>query len=302
MSAELKQAQNSCTDTHLSGKELDGTAVTFPEIGLGTYLYRGTAELLRKGLELGATFIDTAELYQNEEVVGRAIKGIREQVFVATKTHHFRYHEVIQCAEASLLRLGIDTIDLYQLHYPNASVPIVETMSAMEELVLQGKVRFIGVSNFTLPEFLKAQAALKRNKLVSNQMRYSIVDRTIERDLLPFCQQHKVTLIAYSPLGHDFRNVLASDPGGALEQVARAVAKTKAQVALSWCLAKPGVVVIPKTECEAHMIENCKASGLRLTPEQLAKLDNAIKFRFRSRFSVAMRRFVRRTMQRIRGR
>jgi len=301
MFPEVKQPQNPCADANIRGKELDGTGVVLPEIGLGTYLYRGTAELLRKGLDLGATFIDTAELYQNEEVVGRAVKGIRDQVFVATKTHHFKYHEVIQSAEASLLRLGIDTIDLYQLHYPNASVPIAETMSAMEELVQQGKVRFIGLSNFTVPEFRKAQAALKRNKLVSNQVRYSIVDRTIERELLPFCQLHKVTLIAYSPLGHNFRNVLAADPVGALEQVTRAVQKTKAQVALNWCLLKPGVVVIPKTESEAHMLENCKASDWRLTPEHLAKLDRAIKFRCRSRLRVALRRFIRRTAQRIRG-
>src|SRR5215472_3280677 len=212
-----------------------------PEIGLGTYLYRGTAELLRKGVELGATFIDTAELYENEEVVGRAVKGIRDQVFIATKTHHFKYDEVIQCAEASLRRLGIDTIDLYQLHWTNATVPIAETMAAMEELVQQGKVRFLGVSNFGVRDVLEAQAALKRNKLVSNQMRYSIIDRTVERQVLPFCQQHQLTLIAYSPLGHSFRNVLEADPTAALERVARETGKTKAQVALNWCLAKPGV-------------------------------------------------------------
>ena len=233
--------------------------------------------------------------------VGRAVRGIRDQVFIATKTDHFKYDEVIQCAEASLLRLGIDTIDLYQLHYPNAAVPIAETMSAMEDLVQQGKVRFLGVSNFTPPEFLKAQASLKRNRLVSNQMRYSIVDRTIERTLLPFCQRHKVTLIAYSPLGHNFRNVLAADSDGTLEQVARAVHKTKAQVALNWCLVKPGVVVIPKTESEGHLLENCNASGWRLTPEQVAELNQAVKFRCRSRLRVALRRFVRRIAQRIRG-
>jgi diketogulonate reductase-like aldo/keto reductase len=301
MPAKLTQ-QTLCPGPELGFKELDGTGVVLPEVGVGTYLYRGSAELLRKGLELGATFIDTAELYQNEEVVGRAINGMREQVFIATKTHHFRYHDVIQCAEASLSRLGIDTIDLYQLHWPNAAVPINETMSAMEELVQQGKVRFIGLSNFTVPEFLRAQATLKKTKLVSNQVRYSLVDRTIERDLLSFYQRRKVTVIAYSSLGHNFRNMLAADPGGALDQVAREVHKTRAQVALNWCLVKPGVVVIPKTESEAHMIENCKASGWRLTPDQVAKLDRAIQFRCRSRLRVALRRFVRKTVQRVRGR
>lgn len=294
--------QTSSRESTMFFRALAGTGIQLPEIGIGTYLYRGTSQLLRKGIELGANFIDTAELYGNEEVVGRAVKGIRDQVFVATKTHHFKYQEVIHCAEASLLRLGIDTIDLYQLHHPNAAVPIAETMAAMEQLVQQGKVRFIGVSNFTVPEVLKAQAALKMNKLVSNQMRYSIIDRTIERELLPFCQQHNLTLIAYSPLGHSFRNVLAADTAGVLEHVAREACKTKAQVALNWCLAKPGVVVIPKTESEAHLAENCASSGWRLTAEQVEKLNRGIKFRCRGRFEVAVRTFVRRTLQRVRGR
>jgi len=170
-------------------RALGGTGIQLPEIGIGTYLYQGSSELLRRGIELGANFIDTAELYGNEEVVGRAIRGLRERAFIATKTHHFRYQEVLQCAEASLKRLGLDTIDLYQLHLANAAVPIAETMAAMEELVEQGKVRFIGVSNFSVPEFVRAQAALKRHELVSNQLRYSIVDRTVERDLLPFCHR-----------------------------------------------------------------------------------------------------------------
>src|SRR5437879_5028797 len=94
-------------------KELGWTGVKVPEIGLGTYLYKGTSDLLRRGLDFGANLIDTAELYDNEEVVGRAIAGIRDEVFVATKTHHWRYHEVLKCAEASLKKLRIETIDLY---------------------------------------------------------------------------------------------------------------------------------------------------------------------------------------------
>jgi len=272
------------------------------EIGIGTYFYAGTSELLRKGIELGANFVDTAELYGNEDVVGRAVKEIRERVFVATKTHHFKYKEVLQCAEASLKRLGIDTIDLYQLHLANAAVPIAETMGAMEELVQQGKVRYLGVSNFTVPELVEAQAALKKNKLVSNQMRYNVADRTIERDVLPFCREHNVTLIAYSPLGHNFRELLAADSKGVLEEVARETHKSKAQVALNWCLAKRGVMVLAKTESEEHMKENCGSSGWRLTPEQLGRLDRGIKFRRRGPFEVALRRFVRRTAQKVRGR
>jgi Aldo/keto reductases, related to diketogulonate reductase len=131
--------------------------VTIPEIGIGTYLYQGTSELLRRGLDLGAAFVDTAEFYRNEEIVGQAVRGIRERVFVATKVNHWRRREVLASADASLRKLGVDTIDLYQLHWPNSAIPIEETISAMEELVDQGKVRFIGVSNFTLPELKRAE-------------------------------------------------------------------------------------------------------------------------------------------------
>lgn len=282
-------------------KELGATGVNVPEIGLGTYLYQGSSELLRRGIELGATFIDTAELYENEEVVGRAIKGIRDRVFIATKTHHFKYEDVLNCAEMSLKRLGIDTIDLYQLHHPNAAVPIEETMGAMEELVKQGKVRFIGLSNFTVPEFEKAQVALSKVKLASNQMRYSIIDRSMEVEMLPYCEKNRVTLLAYSPLGHSFQNILAADSKGVLEDIARATRKTNAQVALNWCLCKSRVVAIPKTESPEHMAQNCQSSGWRLSDEQIALLDMGIKFRKRSRWEIALRRLVRRTAQRARA-
>lgn len=280
-------------------KELGATGVNLPEVGIGTYLYQGSAELLRRGIDLGATFIDTAELYENEDVVGRAIKGIRDRVFIATKTHHFKYQDVLKCAEMSLKRLGIDTIDLYQLHHPNAAVPIEETMGAMEELVRQGKVRFIGLSNFTVPEFEQAQSSLTRVKLVSNQMRYSIIDRSLEVEMLPYCQNHRVTLLAYSPLGHSFQNILTADSNGVLQSIARDTGKTKAQVALNWCLCKSGVVVIPKTESSEHMAENCRSSGWRLNDEQIAMLDGGVKFRKRSRLEVALRKLVRRTAQRM---
>ena len=302
MSTQFQPTADAATPSMVYSKKLGDVGVSVPEIGIGTYLYRGDSELLRQGVDWGATFIDTAELYQNEEVVGRAIKGIRDRVFIATKAHHWKYHEVLRCAEASLQRLGIDTIDLYQVHWPNAAVPIAETMGAMEALVRQGKVRFVGVSNFTVPEFARAQAALSKIKIVSNQMRYSIVDRTVETELLPYCQQRGVTLIAYSPLGHSFQKVLQSDPTGIFGQLSRLTGRSPAQIALNWCLAKPGVIAIPKTESRAHLEENCQSSGWRLTPDQTAMLDQGIRFMRRSRFSVALRRIARRSLQTIRRR
>ena len=286
----------------MNNKELGRTGVNIPEIGLGMWQYKGGVEVLRKGLESGALFIDTAELYENEEVAGRALQHFKGRVFVATKTHHWRYEEVIQCAEASLRRLGIETIDLYQLHWPNAAVSIAETMAAMEELVQQGKVRFIGLSNFTVKEFKEAQATMRKCKIAANQVRYNLVDRTIDGDVLPFCRQTGVTVIAYSPLANSFQRLIDADPLKVLEKVAKMTNKTRAQVALNWCISKAGVVTIPKTESIQHMVENCQASGWQLTDEQIAMLDEGVRFRRRSRLEVALRRWLRRTMQKIRRR
>jgi len=282
-------------------KRLGSTGVNVPEIGIGTWEYRGGPDLLRKAVEFGAALIDTAEYYGNEDVVGQAIKGFRERVFVATKTNHWRWRDVMFSAEASLKKLGIDYIDLYQLHWPNAAVPVEETMSAMEELVDQGKVRYLGVSNFSTKEMQRAQLALRKQRLVSNQLRYSLIERTIEPRILPYCQRHQITVLAYSPLGHAFQRVTEADSGDVLGVVARAAGKTRVQVALNWCTSKAGVVAIPKTESEGHLAENCASSGWRLSEEHVRLLDRSIRFRRRSRPEAALRRLVRNTLQRVRG-
>ncbi len=127
-------------------KELGQTGTMIPEIGQGTWQYTAGPDLLRKGVELGACLIDTAEAYGNEDLVGRAVKDLRDRVFLATKVspRHFRYPEVLKSADQSLRRLNTDYVDLYQLHRPTSTVPIEETMAAMEHLVDVGKVRFIG--------------------------------------------------------------------------------------------------------------------------------------------------------------
>jgi len=279
-------------------KVLGSSGVAIPEIGIGTYLYQGTSELLRRGIDLGAAFIDTAEYYRNEEIVGQAIRGVCERVFVATKVNHWRRREVLASADASLCKLGVDTIDLYQLHWPNSAVPIEETMSAMEELVDQGKVRFIGVSNFTLSELKRAERAMRKYRIVANQLRYSIVHRSIEPHLLPYCLERQIAVIAYSPLGHRFSSLIAADPKGALASVAQEIGRTVAQIALNWCLVKPGVVVIPKTESSDHLTENCQSSDWRLTAEQMSLLNRSVRFRSRGPLEQLLRRFVRGLVQR----
>jgi diketogulonate reductase-like aldo/keto reductase len=149
-------------------KQLGNTNVKVPEIGLGLWKYKGGVEPLHRGIELGAFLLDTAEVYGTEDVTGQAIKGIRDKVFLATKVsgNHLRYDDVLKAADASLRELETDHIDLYQIHWPNSSVPIKDTMRAMETLVDRGQVKYIGVSNFSVRELQEAQAAMRNHPIV----------------------------------------------------------------------------------------------------------------------------------------
>jgi len=259
-------------------KELGKTGHLISEIGMGTSKYTGGPEPLRAGIELGASHIDTAEDYETEDQVGSAVAGMRDRAFIATKVfpNHFRYDDVLEAAENSLRMLSTDCIDLYQLHKPNDAIPIDETMRAMDRLVDDGKVRFIGVSNFSV-EQLKAAQSATRHRVVSNQVRYSLADRRIEEELLPYCQESGVTVIAYSPLAAlwGFGNAKSSPHDSAIKTVAKTTGKTRVQVALNWCLSREGVVVIPKSDSVERTVENCGASGWRLSEEQLRTLDEA---------------------------
>jgi diketogulonate reductase-like aldo/keto reductase len=269
-----------------------------PELGVGTWKYTSGVEALRRGIDLGAAFIDTAEAYKNEQLVGDAVKGVRERVFLATKvsSSHFGYSDVLKAADRSLQLLGTDYIDLYQLHWPNRNIPIGETMSAMEDLVDAGKVRFIGVCNFSLRQFEQARAVMRKHSIVSNQLPYSLIDRNIETSrLLSFCQMHRVSVIAYSPLGHDFRKIAARDRGDILGRLAAMTGRSKAQIALNWCISKDAVVAIPKASSAARVEENCQASGWRLTGEQARMLEE--NFRRRGRVEVRLRRAAGRILE-----
>jgi diketogulonate reductase-like aldo/keto reductase len=220
-------------------------------------------------------------MYGTEDVVGQALKGRRQGVFLATKVSgtHLRYDDVMRAAAASLRRLDTDSIDLYQIHWPNAQVPIRETMRAMEALVDAGQVKYIGVSNFSLQELRAAQAAMSKYPIVANQVLYNLNQRDIERDLLPYCQEHHVTIIAYTPLddGRLAQSSWLRRRRGmeVLQQVAAETHKTLAQVALNWCTSRPNVIAIPKSDSATRTEENCGASGWRLSPEQIQRLDAA---------------------------
>lgn len=265
-------------------KELGATGTMVPEIGIGVWRYGGGVAPLRKAVDLGASLIDTAEVYGTENVVGQAIKGIRDSVFVASKVSgdHLRNKDVIKAAEASLKRMDISCIDLYQIHWPAGHVPIAETMRAMEDLADRGMIKYIGVSNFSAAELREALAVMKHHPIVSNQVIYSLNRRGIEDELVPYCAQNQVTIIAFTPLDSGRlakRAEYESNPKGmrTLAQIAKETGKTLAQVALNWITAKPGTITIPKSDHVERVEENCGASGWRLSGEQVHLLDEAFK-------------------------
>lgn len=255
-------------------KQLGDTKVRISEIGQGTWQYRGGIAPLKVGISLGATHIDTSEMYGTEETVGDAIADDRERVFLATKVSpsHLHHHDLIRAADASLHRLNTRTLDLYMIHWPNPSIPIKESMGAMEELVKQGKIMHIGVSNFSVEELKAAQRALSSNKVVSNQVEYNLNNREIEKDLIPYCKKEKITVIAYSPLARgQILNDKKSDE--LLERIGKKYGKKKVQVILNFLTREDNVVAIPKANSEEHVRENCGASGWRLSEEDVRKID-----------------------------
>jgi diketogulonate reductase-like aldo/keto reductase len=262
-------------------KELGNSGVMVPEIGLGVWRYRGGVDPLRRGIELGANLIDTAEVYGTEDVVGQAVSGIRDRVFIASKVSgsNLRHDDVLRAADASLRRLQSGFIDLYQLHWPNSAIPIADTMRAMETLVDRGLVRHIGVSNFSLPELREAGAALRKYPIVSNQVLYNLNRREIEDDLLPYCVENRITIIAYTPLDDGRLAVMPrfrmNRKMQVLGRIAKETGKTPGQVALNWCTSRPYAIAIPKSNRTSRVVENCGASGWRLTEQQIQALDAA---------------------------
>jgi diketogulonate reductase-like aldo/keto reductase len=275
-------------------KQLGKSGVQIPEVGIGTWDYHGGPDPLRKGLEAGALFVDTAESYGSEPVVAEAIGSLRDRVFLATKVspQNFRRADLFKAADDSLARLRTDYIDLYQLHKPNDRIPLEETLGAMEDLVERGKVRFIGVSNFSVEQLQQAQRVMRRQTIVTNQVRFSLIDRTIDQALMPYCQRNKITIIAYSPLARGFQRILDCDPSRVLAKAGKNTGRTAVQVALNWCLCREGVVIIPKGNSVEHVLENCGASDWRLSPEQVREIDEAILYRRRGRLETLLRASV----------
>ena len=267
-------------------KDFAKTGRKVSEVGMGTYYdppwiataflgwRRGSkakVEGMKAGLDAGITLVDTAEIYQSEVLVAKAIRGRkRDELFLATKvwSSHLRRDDLIRAFQRSLRRLGTSYIDLYQVHWPNPGVPIGETMAAMEELVRDGKLMHIGVSNFSLGQLEAANSALARSQLSSVQLNYSLIHRDVERDVLPYCNREGIALLAYYPLGH---GKLSSDPR--LDGISMKNGKSRTQVALRWLARKPNVFPIPRASAEIHVGEDAGVSGWELSDSDSAELE-----------------------------
>jgi diketogulonate reductase-like aldo/keto reductase len=260
-------------------------------VGQGTWKIEGepaaAVRALRRGMDLGLTHIDTAEMYgdgRSEQVVGRAIQGRRrEDVFLVSKVlpSHASYEGVLKACERSLRHLGTDYLDVYLLHW-RGSVPLEETFRAFEDLVEQGKIKAYGVSNFDVDDLEKAYALSAGKRLVCNQVLYHLKERTIEARVLPWCERHGVAVVAYSPFGQDDFPGPKTPGGKLLAEIGERHGKTARQVALRFLLRAKNVFVIPKSGQIAHVEENAGTMGFELAPDELEKIDTAFPLRAQS--------------------
>lgn len=295
-------------------KYVEVSGIKVSSIGLGTwqfgsvewgygieYAEKTSYDLVHRALELGVNLIDTAEFYgfgKSESVVGSAIQGLREQVFLATKLFPILpiRSKVISSAKASSKRLKVDYIDLYQLHWPNPVIPISETAKGLDSLLRDGLVSNVGVSNFSLKQWKSAEKALG-SSIISNQVHFSLLSRGPEVELLPYAQAHDKLIIAYSPLEQGvLSGKYSADnrPKGVrsyrkffyptnlnrvrplldeLAKIAKGYEATTAQISLAWLISKPNVVAIPGAANLTQLESNVAATAIELSRSEKESLD-----------------------------
>ena len=246
-------------------------------LGKGKYPQAVEEEALRTGLSLGMTLIDTSGDYgegRSEELIKRVIAGQRDRAFVVSKVEadEVTGDAMARACQASLARLGTDHLDLYLLHWPTPNGKFSEVVAGFESLRAAGKVRAWGVSNFTVPQMEDLFHIPQGDRCATNQVRYNLGDRSIERDLLPWCERHSMPVMAYSPLGGPGASLLGDPIVG---RIAAAHACSAAAVALAWTIRDGNVIAIPESGSVAHVKENAVALSLTLTPEELQTLDAA---------------------------
>lgn len=278
-----------------------------PAWGWGTtHSEKEAIEIIHQALALGINWIDTAEVYGNgisEEVVAKALKHRRKEVVIATKVSgaHLRPVDIQKALEGSLRRLKTDYIDLYQIHWPSYYVPLRDTMATLSEWVNVGHIRYVGVSNFPVSLLKEAAEAFAPKKIITHQVRYNLLQREIEREILPYCRQTGIDIIAYSPLAqgvltgkYDSHLKIQKGPWGSLRlfaheenfhqaksvlEVMQKIATERgveaSQVALRWLIQKEGVVAIPGAKSIQQLITNVGAFGWSLSREEMEWLDTA---------------------------
>ena len=253
-----------------------------PVIGQGTwYIDRGDRKTalaaLRRGIDLGMTHIDTAEMYGDAElVVAEAIAGRREQIFLVSKVlpSNASRRGTITACERSLARLKTDRLDCYLLHW-RGSYPLAETVAAFEQLVGAGKIRSWGVSNFDADDLDEMLAVAGKGKIACNQVLYHLRERAIEHAVIPWCKQHGAAVVAYSPFGHNDFPQPHSKAGEVLRAIAEAHEASPRQVALAFLTRDPQLFAIPKASSQDHAADNAAAGELALDSDEIAALDQA---------------------------
>ncbi|MBN9446482.1 MAG: aldo/keto reductase [Bosea sp.] len=234
---------------------------------------------LRRGLDLGLTHIDTAEMYgdgRSEEIVGEAISGRRDEVFLVSKVlpHNASRAGTRAACERSLKRLGTDRLDCYLLHW-RGSYPLEETFAAFEALREEGKIRSWGVSNFDTDDLDETLNLVGPGRVACNQVLYHLRERAIEHAVIPWCEKHGVAVTAYSPFGQDDFPEAGSAQGRVLAQIAAKHGASPRQVALAFLTRRPQVFAIPKAARAAHAEDNAGALSLRLDEADIAGIDAA---------------------------
>jgi diketogulonate reductase-like aldo/keto reductase len=263
-----------------------------PVIGQGTwYIEEGNRDVaiaaLRRGLDLGMTHLDTAELYGDgaaEELVGEAIEGRREEVFLVSKVlpQNASRRGTVAACERSLARLNTDRLDCYLLHWRGA-YPLEDTIAAFEELQREGKILSWGVSNFDVADLEEVRQIAGEGRLACNQVLYHLQERAIEHAVLPWCERHKVAVVAYSPFGHGAFPGPRTRGGRLLQEIAETHDATPRQVALRFLVRQPPLFPIPKASTPEHAEENAGAGDLSLTHAELARIAKAFPLGLRPR-------------------
>jgi diketogulonate reductase-like aldo/keto reductase len=251
-------------------------------IGQGTWYIdrgdrKGAVAALRRGIELGMTHIDTAEMYGDAElVVAEAIAGRRDDLFLVSKVlpSNASRRGTITACERSLARLKTDRLDCYLLHW-RGSYPLAETVAAFEQLVSAGKIRSWGVSNFDVDDLDEIFAVAGEGKIACNQVLYHLQERAIEHAVIPWCERHGTAVVAYSPFGHNDFPPARSKAGEVLQTIAEAHGASPRQVALAFLTRAPSVLAIPKASTAEHAADNAAAGDLVLASDEIAALDKA---------------------------